>query len=423
MTPGKMLLLEISSSSPINEQDFYADLEMPAEDHEITDSLQRARLIARDLQTAMTITVSGCEILPELVDRKLDAPTLKELNFFANRLSQLSEEEAVAIRAVFQKMDDEGMLEEPVSLKDLINMTYGLDKVTVVWGMFDDEDLGRHVLDNDIHPELSKLSEEVVEMLDLASVGEWLRKTEGGSIMRNAYVATKGYELPEVYNGQTLPHTEVGKWYAFRLKVIGESLKTSQWINLPCERKQADKVAKSLGRGKIENCTLAEFESTLEGLNLTHFGSLNNFDQLNVLALRMIEMSPGAKVKFKAALEADPQESLEGFLDVAQHLREYEFMPYVSTYSAFFKEYLQHHLGTGFDSEWLSTLACGAEGQDLLERLGATITDYGAVSARGRSLFELVPYRQMQNQVLSADGTAVPQEINDQTSGMDVMKF
>lgn len=409
--------------SPINEEEFYADLEMPAADHEITDALQRARLYFKQPNITQTITVTGCEILPELMDRRLDSPSIDELNFFANRLSKLSEKEALAIRAVFQKMDKNGLLEEPISMKDLINMTYGLDKVTVVWGMFDDEDLGRHVLDNDLHPELSKLGYEAQEMLDLASVGRWMRLTDGGTILQHAYVATKGYEPQVVYDGQTLPRTELNKWYAFRLQVKGAERIDPQWITLPCSREQSNDVAKSVGKMRIEDCKLTEFVSAFDGLEQKHLGSMDNFEMLNTLALRIMQLSPGDKVRFKAILEVDPQDTLDGCLDVTQHLRDYDFMPYVSTHAAFYREYLLHHLGTGFDARWLSDLACRTEGQALLERLGATITDYGVVSARGHTLFELVPYQTEQSQIIDATANAEQQRIETPASGIDAMKL
>ena len=423
MRPNKTLLLEIGSVSPINEEEFYADLEMPAEDHEITDALQRARLYFKQPYITQTITVSGCEILPEIMDRRLDSPSIDELNFFANRLAKLSEKETLAIRAVFQKMDAEGLLEEPVTMKDLINMTYGLDKVTVVWGMFDDEDLGRHVLDNGLHPELSKLSYEAQEMLDLASVGKWMRLMDGGTILQQAYVATKDYEPKEVYDGQTLPRTELSKWYAFRLQVKGAERIEPQWITLPCSREQSNAVAKSVGKMRIEDCKLTGFVSAFDKLEQKHLGNMDNFEMLNTLALRIMQMNPGDKVRFKAILEVDPQESLEGCLDVSQHLRDYDFMPYVSAPAAFYREYLLHHLGTGFDARWVSDLACRTEGQALLERLGAKITDYGVVSTRGHSLFELVSYQQEQAQAMDTAAQTDPSVQEEQAPGIDTIKF
>lgn len=399
MRAGKTLMIEISSlNSERGQRDYYADLQMPAADYEITDALQRTRLDGANKNTGMIIQVTDCDILPELCYCRLDSPSIKELNFFATRLWELSDMERKAVRGVYKQRKDEGLLEEPISLKDVINMTYGLDGVTVVSNIHDEEALGRYVIENNLHPELSKLSNEAVEMLDLATVGKWLKGMENGQLLGATYVATKGYELPVVYDGRTLPVLKKDCGYAFRLQVAGEPGLEAQWVHLPCDRRRADEIARSVGMGKIEDCTLRIFESTYANMERKHFGSLANFDKLNALAMRMHVLSPVEKVRLKAALAVDPQDNLEGYMDVLMHLKEYEFMPFADTPDEYFRAYLQHHLGSQFDPMWISDLHCYSEGTELMERLGATITNYGIVSMRGRSLFELVPYDQEQTQ-------------------------
>lgn len=46
------------------------------------------------------------------------------------------------------------------------------------------------------------------------------------------------------------------------------------------------------------------------------------------------------------------------------------------------------------DPSWLKSLDSGNKGRELLARLGATLTDYGIISARGRSLYEPVSLRE-----------------------------
>ena len=59
------------------------------------------------------------------------------------------------------------------------------------------------------------------------------------------------------------------------------------------------------------------------------------------------------------------------------------------------------HLAVEFDGDWLNSLYAKAEGDELLKRLGASLTDYGVISARGRSLYELVPYREQEAKELA----------------------
>ena len=66
--------------------------------------------------------------------------------------------------------------------------------------------------------------------------------------------------------------------------------------------------------------------------------------------------------------------------------------------SDFFREYILRHMDSRLDSHWFDTLLTRNEGDRLLTRLGATETDYGVISARGRSLYELVPYEEQQTE-------------------------
>ena len=106
-------------------------------------------------------------------------------------------------------------------------------------------------------------------------------------------------------------------------------------------------------------------------------------------------------MKFKAVLSAEHPDDLDDIGDVIANLNKYELSAYVDSDSDFFKSYLEHHLGIGFDHKWLGGLFAKDEGARLLERLGATNTDYGVISARGGTLHDLVPYDEVQAKELA----------------------
>ena len=60
----------------------------------------------------------------------MDTFSLDELNFFAKRLASLPNEELPVFYAVTEQIFNDAD-ENPVSIKDLINCTYGLDTVPV----------------------------------------------------------------------------------------------------------------------------------------------------------------------------------------------------------------------------------------------------------------------------------------------------
>ena len=70
----------------------------------------------------------------------------------------------------------------------------------------------------------------------------------------------------------------------------------------------------------------------------------------------------------------------------------YEFTAEPDTADTFFKKYIYENTSTEFDSKWLENLLPRNEADKLLGRLGATLTDYGVISARNGQLFKPVPY-------------------------------
>ena len=212
------------------------------------------------------------------------------------------------------------------------------------------------------------------------------------------YIAAGEYQFQEVYDGRNLPNQGVSTAYAFRLELAkppsdGEDIseQPTEWLGLPVDRENADAVARRLGVDKIEDCVYLGFESSVPQIEGDHFGNMQDFNMLNSLADMMLQMSPSDQVKFKAVLSAEEPEKIEEILDVARNLRRYDLATQVDDPAQFFKSYLIRHMDKEVDPKWLDSLLLRNEGHELAERLGATFTDYGVVSARNRSLYEPIP--------------------------------
>ena len=119
---------------------------------------------------------------------------------------------------------------------------------------------------------------------------------------------------------------------------------------------------------------------------------MEEIDELNTLAQRIAAMSESEQTKFKAVLDAENMASIQDALNAAQNLWRYEFAAEPDTADAFFKNYVAENADTRFDNRWLGGLFARNEGERLLGRLGATLTDYGVISARNGHLFKPVPY-------------------------------
>ena len=133
---------------------------------------------------------------------------------------------------------------------------------------------------------------------------------------------------------------------------------------------------------------------------------MEEIDELNTLAQRIAAMSESEQTKFKAVLNAEDTATLKGALDIAQNLWRYEFAAEPDTADAFFKNYVAENVDTRFDNRWLGGLFARNEGERLLGRIGATLTDYGVISARNGHLFEPVPYDEPEAKELKTQAPA-----------------
>ena len=394
----KIMRLELSAEKALNGGYYYAELLLPAADYEIKDAMQRARAVGRE--NTVEVSILECEILPEMQDIRLDTFSLDELNFLAKRLVSLTDEELPVFYAVtdevFRAADNGGL----ASIKDLINSTYGLDTVPIASGISGPEALGRFTIENGLLSDLDDIPESAIPFLNAEQIGRVQQKNDKGVFADGFYVPTVHYKQPEVYDGVTLPDEEPEPSdFAIRLLVSGtpehikgDPVDRAVWLNLPTESDILANYAAAFNETDIGDCVYYDFESVIPQITSDMFDSMSDVQTLNKLAAEISIMSEAKQVKFKAVLDAENTASIQDALNVAQNLWRYKFTAMPDTADAFFKNYVAVNADTRFDNRWLGDLFARNEGERLLGRLSATLTDYGVVSARNGQLFEPVPY-------------------------------
>lgn len=393
----KIMRLELSAENPVHGGYYYAELLLPAADYEIKDAMQRTRAAGRE--NTVEVSILECDILPVLQDIRLDTFSLDELNFFAKRLASLPNEELPVFYAVTEQIfDDADNTENPVSIKDLINCTYGLDTVPVAHNVSNLAELGRFAFENELLSDLEGIPESAVPFLNAEQIGRVQQKNDSGVFEGRLYIPTVHYERPEVYDGVTLPEEEP-KNAAFLLKVgaypkstFSDEDPALHDLCLPADSDELFNVTDKCGEPEINLCFCYEFYSSIPQITSDMFDSMEEIDELNTLAQRIAAMSESEQTKFKAVLNAEDTATLKGALDIAQNLWRYEFTAEPDTTDAFFKKYILENTSTEFDSRWLENLLPRNEADKLLGRLGAAVTDYGVISARNGHLFKPVPY-------------------------------
>lgn len=392
----KIMRLELSAEKALNGGYYYAELLLPAADYEIKDAMQRTRAVGRE--NTVEVSILECDILPEMQDIRLDTFSLDELNFLAKRLVSLTDEEMPVFYAVtdevFRAADNDGL----VSIKDLINCTYGLDTVPVAHNVSNLSELGRFAFENELLSDLEGIHESAVPFLNAEQIGRVQQKNDKGIFEGNLYIPTVHYDRPEVYDGVTLPDEESSD-FAIRLLVSGtpEHIKGDPadraiWLDLPMASDILANYAAAFDEADIGDCVYYDFESVIPQITSEMFGSMSDVQALNKLAAEISIMSEAEQVKFKAVLDAENTASIHDVLNAAQNLWRYEFTAEPDTADAFFKKYIFENTSTEFDSRWLENLLPRNEADKLLGCIGATLTDYGVISARNGHLFKPVPY-------------------------------
>ena len=392
----KIMRLELSAENPVHGGYYYAELLLPAADYEIKDAMQKARAVGRE--NTVEVSILECDILPEMQDIRLDTFSLDELNFFAKRLVSLTDEELPVFYAVtdevFRAADNGGL----VSIKDLINSTYGLDTVPVAHNVSNLSELGRFAFENELLSDIDDIPESAIPFLNGEQIGRVQQKNDKGVFAGNYYIPTVHYERPEVYDGVTLPEEEPEN-AAFLLKVgaypkstFSDEDPALHDLRLPADSDEFFNTTEKCGEPEINLCFCYEFYSSIPQITSDMFDSMEEIDELNTLAQRIAAMSESEQVKFKAVLDAENTASIQDALNVAQNLWRYEFTAEPDTADAFFKNYVAENADSRFDSRWLGGLFARNEGERLLGRIGAAVTDYGVISVRNGHLFEPVPY-------------------------------
>lgn len=395
----KIMRLELSAEKALNGGYYYAELLLPAADYEIKDAMQRTRAV--DRENTVEVSILECGILPELQDIRLDTFSLDEMNFLAKRLSSLPNEELPVFYAVTEQIfNDAEESENPVSIKDLINCTYGLDTVPVAHNVSNLAELGRFAFENGLLSDLDDIPESAVPFLNAEQIGRVQQKNDKGIFEGNLYIPTVHYDRPQVYDGVTLPDEESETSdFAIRLLVSGtpehikgDPVDRAIWLNLPIASDILANYAAAFNEVDIGDCVYYEFESVIPQITPEMFGCMSDVQTLNKLAAEISIISEAEQVKFKAVLDAENTASIQDALNAAQNLWRYEFTAEPDTVDAFFKKYIIENTSTEFDSKWLENLLPRNEADKLLGRLGAALTDYGVVSARNGHLFKPVPY-------------------------------
>ena len=220
---------------------------------------------------------------PDFLYEPLEAcsATLQELNFLAQKLSQMSQEELDTYEGVLQSVPER-------TIRNLINAAYNLDRFELLPGIMDEEELGEVSMENDLVPVIRNLPDEVYPLLSLKKVGHYVKEQEQGVFTSKGYCCRSAEGWVEPYDGKELPEQTMED-YIFFVHLQVSKTKEDVGLKLPCSEKRTRQVLADLGIHTFKECTITDIRSPLPNFE-NSFGKDVDVETLNALAFTIYGM-------------------------------------------------------------------------------------------------------------------------------------
>ena len=126
----------------------------------------------------------------DFLEFHLDKCGLYHFNALAEQLSTFNEADAIAFEGLVQMETDKLCQSNggELTVQRMLDLAYSVDCCHVVPEVRDDAALGKFYVENDFLPELEKVPDNVLEMLDYAKIGKTMRQGEQSVITPHGYV-------------------------------------------------------------------------------------------------------------------------------------------------------------------------------------------------------------------------------------------
>lgn len=385
---NEIIELEISRSGLFGSETS-ASLSLPATPYELTDALDRARIIDERVIYSMEIMKCNPNYLPRFIS---PSTNLYELNYLAQRLATLSEWELDCFEGMLI-MDATQTSYAPIPVDRLINITNSMEHCQVVYEAADDISLGKFYADNDFVPQLENLPQNVYEWLDFDKIGKEMREGEGGAFTTHGYVVQNGEIIQGYQSGDAIPRQKPE--YTVLLQVTKGYFNDPDYDNdlstllrLPASDKELSHAVEEVGAASPEECAFTAVDCIIPRLTekITDELEATNGDcygVVNELAGQLSRLNREGGISIcKAMLTEAPEDiTLEEALDFAYQTDEFLLLRETATPT----DYARMELAK-CSIPLREELFAGAElnhyGEKLMEHNKAVPTEYGILISR-----------------------------------------
>ena len=293
-----------------------ADIDFPVSDEMLNVILENSEM---PTDTTLPFLVEDIHYPIELSALNARNVNLDELNFLARRLDSFTEEEIEQFFAATEH-------ENAQSLKDMINLTYNLDKFTLIKNVGDMTKVGR---DYTLNTEGCVPADSRYDV-KYAEIGRKLLASGRGVFTERGLLFVEDKPIEEVYDGKTFPGFA---YQSFIVNVDVEYKGRYESLFLPESQLAIDKAVRRLGAESIDDCDLS---SEYGNPNFSRFSVrfeeiLDNegIDALNELAYELNTYDIDTE-KLDAAMEMTDVKSSKNIITLINHLDEFEWLNDIS---------------------------------------------------------------------------------------------
>ena len=262
---------------------------------------------------------------PVLKRTEMLTVNVEELNYLAKRLDSFDIYEAAQFQAMAHKL-------EIFELKDLINLTFDCQQVTVITNFSDLAAVGRDHYMN-LHGGCAKTEE--LDALDGEETARRLIESGSGTVTPYGVVYDNGMRLRRIYDGQFFPcyHYESNA-ITIAVTAMSEPEDTEHitWLYLPMAQKEIDRALQRAGiidpadaRLRLEDSQLPNEVDVLLDMEQ------ESLADLNVLAQATNGMSGDSLKKLGAVVMLAKPKNAVQIKNLAENLALFDFAPGVHT--------------------------------------------------------------------------------------------
>ena len=265
---------------------------------------------------------SAWPVLNQLVCTKVN---LDELDYLAKRLDSFDVGESSQFQVMAEKLN-------LTSMKELINLTFSCQQVTIITDFSDLEEIGQnHYMD--LNGGTARAEE--LENLDGYETALLLIEGGGGTITPYGVVYDNGMKLSQLYDGRHFPEYFYESCLASVILSLPDHPMEQETLYFPCAESKIARTLRRLGAERPEQCVAmldtSEISEAVRGVFEDEYPLNKHLETLNALTRCLQKFDGQALEDFHTVFDTVWPETPEEVLYLAEELRDFTVVPDISS--------------------------------------------------------------------------------------------